>query len=162
MAGACKKKQTKKAIDRTKLNPLLLSILSMTWQAVFRQQGFQLGWGFWLKLYFLLDERHLAGITAEFVFVHCEDCSLSALTPWFTLPNSQPTPVCCLMGFDINIRWPWVCGLLTWESFLWLPYCYIHVWFRHFPWELCLEYCCLLVCVRALLGWCVLLCYCLT
>lgn len=58
MAAACNKKQMKKAIGRTKFNPLLLSILSMTWQAVSRPQGFQLGPGFWLELYLLLDERH--------------------------------------------------------------------------------------------------------
>lgn len=61
-------KQVKKTIDRTKLNRLLPSCQWMG-QAVSSPQGFQLGPGFWLELYLLLDDKILAGITADLFFL---------------------------------------------------------------------------------------------
>lgn len=80
----------KKTVDRTKLSHLCIPFCQWTGQAVSSPQGFQLGPGSWLELYLLLDDKILAGITANLVFIHwwrLQPFSLGFDTMVFFLPT---------------------------------------------------------------------------
>lgn len=101
------RKQVKKTVDRTKLDPLCFPFCQWTGQAVSSPQGFQLGPGFWLELYLLLDDKILAGITANLVFVRwwrLPPFSLGFDTMIFFLPTviQQQCLVFCLLVFGFN------------------------------------------------------------